>query len=468
MFYPFYQLYLFQLENYESNRFLPLLFKKGYFGSKTELRSRLVWTSKAKLIFGLSMLLVLLPAVWLASFTLLAGLFWLILSLILLPFLFLLTNVLIKPFDILAKRLLAEKAKALLSNRSNLKVIGIAGSYGKTSLKNTLATILSTKLNVLATPESVNTPTGISAWLISSLTPTTDVVIIEMGEHYRGDIDYLCRLFKPEIAILNGINEAHAERLGGLSKAIETLFEILTATDSKTQVFLNADDKNVIDNYQKFSRHRDIAFFGSRSNPKIPIKINKSKFDPQRLAWQANIDNLGEVTIHMLGRYALANVLVSTMIAKSLGLSESEIKRGISQLRPTSHRLEPIKGNGDILIVDDSYNSSPDGAAEAIEVLNRFPDRRKIYITPGIVELGRESQEQHQAIGSSLAKAADLVILIKNSVTPFIAKGLIDAGFDKKKIIWFETAPAAHKSLTKIIKNGDLVMFQNDWGDQYL
>jgi UDP-N-acetylmuramoyl-tripeptide--D-alanyl-D-alanine ligase len=151
-----------------------------------------------------------------------------------------------------------------------------------------------------------------------------------------------------------------------------------------------------------------------------------------------------------------------------LGLSDDEIKRGLIDIKPVEHRLQPIKSEGNVLVIDDSYNANPVGVEEAIRVLGRFDGKRKIYITPGIVESGQKNKEIHTKIGHDLAKVADKVILIKNSATPFIDMGLEEKGFKKEDIIWFDTADEAHKSLGNILKPGDVILFQNDWGDQYL
>lgn len=137
-------------------------------------------------------------------------------------------------------------------------------------------------------------------------------------------------------------------------------------------------------------------------------------------------------------------------------------------VEPIAHRLQPLNGANGVLVIDDSYNGNPEGVREAIEVLAEYHDRRRIFLTPGLVEIGAKSASIHREIGAALAKVANLVILIKNSVTPFIYEGLKSAGFNESGVIWYNTAPEAHQDLGKIIKSGDVVLFQNDWGDNYV
>jgi UDP-N-acetylmuramoyl-tripeptide--D-alanyl-D-alanine ligase len=119
-------------------------------------------------------------------------------------------------------------------------------------------------------------------------------------------------------------------------------------------------------------------------------------------------------------------------------------------------------------VIDDSYNGNPEGVKEAIKLLSQFKDHRKVYLTPGLVEMGHKAEEVHEKIGKQLAKNVDLVLLVRNSVTPFIEKGLMESGFAQDRIIWYATAQEAHSSLDKVLQKGDVILFQNDWGDQYL
>ncbi len=120
------------------------------------------------------------------------------------------------------------------------------------------------------------------------------------------------------------------------------------------------------------------------------------------------------------------------------------------------------------MIIDDSYNGNPDGVREAIKTLGLFKNRKKIYVTPGLVEMGEKSPDIHYNIGVGLTGTADLVVLIKNSVTPNIERGLLKEGFNPKNIIWFDSADVAYKSIKSLAKPGSVVLLQNDWPDNYI
>ncbi len=464
-----YQLYLLQLENYEVLRYLKLLFKKGYFFPSQPLRNKLVLTGKASLILLIASLFWVAGGaflLWETSFFIAS--IWLVFYFLALPFFYSLFLLLLWPLELTVKQYLISKAKKIVEKDKNLKVIGIAGSYGKTTMKNVLESVLSIKIKVLATPKSVNTPVGIARWIIKNQKEKPNVLIIEIGEHYRGDVEYICKIVPPDIAILTGINEAHIERLKDIGNTISTMFEVVENAKENSLVLLNADDVNIKDNYQKYTTGKNIRFYSYLNDELGDIKIKERQFLTNELCWQFSIDEFEKIKVASLGEYILGDVVASVIVAKNFGLSVEQIKKGIFNIKSVEHRLQPIKGQGSVLIIDDSYNSNPDGVEEAIKVLNKFEGRRKLFITPGIVETGNDTAKIHEKIGQSLAKVADLVILVKNSATPFIAKGLKNEGFSEEKIIWFETAQKAHSSLGEILKPNDVILFQNDWGDQYV
>jgi UDP-N-acetylmuramoyl-tripeptide--D-alanyl-D-alanine ligase len=494
------QLYLLQLENYELGRFWKLLFRKGILPKENQ-RQELVWTVKARAFLIFSFLLILSFSglcVWLVNggqikfwylslpaFVILAYL----LSLV--SFVFLgIVEILFLPIEFFAKALVILWAKEKLKKFPDLKIIAIAGSYGKTTMKQVLLEVLGVKFNVAATPSSINTPVGIARWIIRRFDSSLEIAIVEMGEHYCGDVKYLCKITPPDIAVVMGINEAHLERMKTLDNVENTIFEVVSFAKAGAEIYLNANDERVVKNFKKYvwPDHK-LAFYGQRNNES---GIKNYEFNPERLGWDVEVEDLEKVFINLLGEYAIKNADAAIKIAQSLGMTKEEIKKGIANIKPIEHRLEPIKGAGGVLVIDDSYNGNPSGASEAIKVLSRFSNRRKVYITPGLVETGKAAPEVHREIGKQLAQVADVVILIRNSVTGFIEMGIQSAPSraqprdllnienkeisrldalarnGKTQIIWFNTALEAHAALATILKPGDVILFQNDWGDQYI
>ncbi len=444
--------YLLQLENYRLGRFWKLNWNLTPSDPAFKQRQQIVWTAKAKIIFGLAILLALIIAVitcW--NFENIYGSkylciileWWLLLRWF--PTWFLVFAVaILSPLDWAVKKILVARAAARLKTFPNLKIIGITGSYGKTTMKETLATILSERYQVLKTPENINTPIGIARLILNQLNSQTEILIVEMGAYQRGDIRELCAITPPDVAMLTGINEAHLELFGSIANTIEAKFEIVKYAKPQALVVLNEDNNLVKENYHKYVGNRKALWF--KNTHEIPFGL----------------------TVPILGRYISSTISACVIIAKELGLSDDQIMRGIGKIKPIPHRLQRIDSGNGVIVIDDSYNGNPAGVREAIEVLGSFQKERKVYITPGLVEMGEATESVHQEVGRQLAKVADLVILIKNSVTPYIAAGLTAHGFDSSKIIWFDSALKAHADLGQIIKAGDVVMFQNDWPDNYL
>ncbi len=486
---PKYQLYLLQLENYELGRYFKLLLSKGLF-PKPEQRKDLVWTMKARVFFlgalALHILLtILLFSVLSQGFSVLS-IKYLVLSLgfcILLYTLYFIlytfVSILLWPLDFVLKQIIVSRAKSSIFNlQSSIKIIGIAGSYGKTTMKEVLKTVLSTKYSVLSAPESVNTPVGIARFILNEVSDETlnhsanasgtgqdQILIIEMGEHYKGDVKEICKISQPDIAVVTGINESHLERMGSLDKITETIFEVAQNSKPEALVLLNRDDENIEKNFSKF------VLPGQQISQYEVSGIKQKTFNAEDLCWDLTNETVGRFHFGLLGEYGLGIADCAIQVSLALGLTTEQIKTGLETVKPVSHRLQPIKSSGDLLIIDDAYNGNPEGVKEAIKLLSRFTSKRKVYITPGLVEMGSVSKSVHLEIGRQLANVADLVILIKNSVTPWVEEGMqsVNQKISKSEnqIIYFNSAPEAHSALKDILKPGDVVVFQNDWGDQY-
>ncbi len=509
-----YHLYLLQLENYELSRYWRLISKKGLFPPKEPLRKKLVWTIKAKLLFGGAVLadtivtvalltwilivknlisplfsylafpltplaravdesifIIIIIPIWILFTTTFIFLFHRCVTL-LYPLFYTLILVILFPIDHLVKYILITRARKRIASLPHLTIIGIAGSYGKTTMKEVLGIMLAEKFSVVKTPESVNTPVGIARLILKKITKETDVFIVEMGEHYRGDIAYLCRIAPPSIAIITGINEAHLERLQTMERAVATIFEIIQGSSRDSVIVLNADDELAQKHYKQYAKGRETLFYSSVNHPLAPYHGTNIRFDENgggiTFTLREGGRTLGEFTVPFLGRYIIGDITSAWMIGRRLGMTDAELARGVKDIRPIPHRLELMRGERGVLIIDDSYNGNPAGVREAISTLAEFSGRRKVYITPGLVELGERSRETHREIGKNLSKVADLVILIQTSAAPFIAEGLVKNGFPKHAIHWYKTAPEAHAALQSLLKENDVVLFQNDWGDNYV
>ncbi len=457
-----YQLYLLHLENYEIRRYFRILARKGYFVSKVPLRKRKInWTKKISAIFSFAIIATIVGFILFLKISIVLAVIWFVIALLIFPLFYIIGLLIMLPFDLLAKAMIMNKAKNLVAKNQKIKIIGIAGSYGKTTMKNVLAKILAEKFSVEPTPGNVNTPVGTASWYLKNNKENTDYLLIEFGEEYPRDNEKIARIFPLNIVIITGINEAHFERFKNIEITAKTIFEAVTFSKPDANIFLNSDDKNILDYQHKFVGDKKVTLYGRKN-------INNAKFDDDKLCWDAEITGFGKVSSPILGKYILSDIDAAVKIGKSLGLTDDEIKKGLAKITPIKHRLEPIAGANGVLVIDDTYNGNPEGIKEAVDLLALFKTKRKIFLTPGMVEAGSRSVEIHKAIGEQLAGVADLVLLIKTSSTSDILEGLKSKKFPEEKIIWFETAQEAHESLKNILKKDDVILFQNDWPDLYL
>src|SRR3989339_39112 len=465
-----YQLYLLQLESYDLRRFWPSLWRQGL--RAREMRKSLAWTIKMKSIAAVSTLLYVIAILFIIYISLLfnpSGIVFTFIALAAILLGWCLFGVwacgaviALQPLDYVLKRRIIKAARQKMKQHPQVKIIGIAGSYGKTTMKEIIATILSQHYQVLKTEANKNTPLGIAQVILEKLTPEVQIFIVEMGAYQRGDIKDLCSVACPHISILTGINESHLERFGNMENTIAAKFEIITGARTEAAVLLNADDELISKHYQDYVQDKQVSFYSAYNDKRCDYRVIDRRFIPETLVQCADImhkiDSLGAVKTPLLGEYIFGDIIAAIIVARQLQMPTEEIRHGIAALQPIPHRLQPIRGQNDILVIDDSYNGSAHGVEEAIRVLERFKNRRILFVTPGLVETGERARSLHCHIGKRLARAVNLVILIQNSVTPYIAQGLLDAGFAKDNILYFKTALEAHREIQKLTKKNDVVL----------
>lgn len=337
--------------------------------------------------------------------------------------------------------------------------IGIAGSFGKTTMREILKTVLSEGKKVAAPPHSYNTPLGIS-WFADTLTGAEEILIFEFGEYYPGDVRKLCNLTRPSMGIITGINEAHLEKFKSLERTTATIYEL--ADDLGVRyMYVNGESKRARDRVR--AGH---TVYSREGVGEWKIENPKTGLTGTSFTLTKNSVKL-ELTSGLLGLHQIGPLAAACDIALNLGLSPAEVRSGIGRTMPFSHRLEPKTDHAGVVTLDDSYNGNPDGVQAAIEFLASLKVRRRWYVTPGLVEMGTRMEKVHREIGRSLAKAGiEKIVLIRNSVTSFIEEGLREEGY-KGDIVWFDDALAAFAALPHLTVKGDVVLLQNDWPDQY-
>ena len=377
-------------------------------------------------------------------------------------YLLLLVNVINKPVEKYVYYSFKRKALKKLHSMNNLDVVGITGSYGKTSSKNIVSDILNIKLNALPTPRNLNTPYGLIMTINNHLTKFDDIMIAEMGAYKIGEIKELCDLVKPKYGILTKIGVAHLETFGSEENIVKAKFELIEELPQDGVAILNKDDD------------KQVKYKIKNKCKKIWIGIDK-KCDYQ--AKNIKMNNLGstfEVEINkknikfetkLLGMANIYNILSGIALGIHFGLSTEELQRAVKGVKQVEHRLE-LKPNGNITYIDDAYNSNPVGSKMAVEVLGMMPGT-KVIVTPGMIELGEKQYEYNKLFGEYIADVCDYTILVGEKQTKPIYDGLMSKKYDKNKIYIINDVKEAFVIVNKMKKKQIYVLLENDLPDLF-
>lgn len=456
-------IYIYQLENYDKKRFLFFAYKNINWLNFSK-RGKLDWTIRSGLIFILCGLLIISLAAIIFYFNgLPLLLIFALFCFMFLPIIVVAADILISPLVLFQKNRIVNQAKKIIQNgkRNGLITIGIAGSFGKTGMKNVLVNILGEKYKVFIFPGNINTDIGISRYLIKHQLEAgkANVLVSEMGAYKKGDIKKLCDIVSPDYSITTAIGEAHLERFGSLKNIVSTKFELANA--SKKKIFLNIRDEN-IKKYFSSEIDNNIEIIKVHGNKEVKNIKYLENFSGISFEYKGVIFNT-----KIAANYIIDFSIIAFKIADELKLNILEMKAGLEKTDFVPHRLEVIKNKElNRIIIDDSYNGNYAGFLAGLDILNRARGR-KIVLTPGIVELGeKRSKEIHSRLAEKYIKNADLTLLIKNKNTNFIVDKFRKSGYNNFKI--YKTAKEAHNDLANILKNGDTIIFQNDITDNYL
>lgn len=366
------------------------------------------------------------------------------------------------PIEKLIANSYTRRAKKKLEKFENIKVIGITGSYGKTSVKNILSTILSEKFKVCPTPASYNTPLGLAKTILSNLTEKDDVFIAEMGAKQIGDINELCAMVKPQIGIITGVGNQHLLTFGSVDNIVKTKSELAEfITKNGGEIYINTDGDLAKKIYEKYPNSKAVSL---ENNVFSVSDITTGK---DGSSFVLTIDGKSKKckTI-LLGQHNISNIILACSVAYDLGLTLDEIASGVEKLHSVAHRLEIIKSSSTYTIIDNSYNSSVQGSEASIDVLSKF-EGKKFVITPGLVELGSEQFNANFEFGRTMAKVCDYVIIDSTINFDAINAGLIFAGFDEEHILRAGSLSQAVMVLNTLVEADDVVLFENDLPDNY-
>jgi UDP-N-acetylmuramoyl-tripeptide--D-alanyl-D-alanine ligase len=345
-------------------------------------------------------------------------------------------------------------------------VVGITGSYGKTSTKFFTAHLLESRYRVLMTPESYNTAMGICRVIRGQLGPEHEVFVVELAENEKGGFEHLLSLVPCSISIVTSVGLQHLEEFGSEAAIRRVMKEFVSMPESGSTIVLNGDDPVLAEIGSVQGKRILRASAGGSLSSDLHAEDIVMNVDGLSFDIVMSQDERFACHTMLLGRHNVENILLAVAVARELGVSWNAIQDRIATLQAPPHRLQMMTGAGGVRIIDDAFNSNPAGFAMAMEVLAAFPSRR-VLVTPGLVSLGDAEDAENIEAGRRAAGAADTVILVGPKKTRPVREGLLSAGFPETSILTARSLEEVTGLMRSLLRPGDTVMFENDLPDTY-
>ncbi len=365
-----------------------------------------------------------------------------------------------KPIEKLIAKKYVREAKRILRSNPSLTTVGVTGSYGKTGTKFILKGLLEEGLNVTATPGSFNTPMGVVRTVREHLRPETEVFICEMGAKRRGDIKEICDIAAPQIGVITSVGPQHLDTFGSVQTVADTKFEL---ADAAAEVFLNYDNEMI----RARGGSYNTTSYGT--TPDCDVYAENISYGSFGAKFDVICDGKEiPLSTRLLGRHNVLNITAGVAVAKRLGLSDRAITYAVSRLAPTEHRLELKPFINGSLMIDDAYNANPEGSVEAVNVLASFEGRKKIIVTPGLVELGDREYEYNYNLGLAAAQKCDIIILVGQLRSVPLHDALIASNFSEENVFVVSSFAEAMEKLRAVADEKSVVLIENDLPDNYL
>ncbi len=367
-------------------------------------------------------------------------------------------------------QLVIARAVAQLRTHKLMTVIGITGSYGKTTTKEFLATILSRKYKVLKTEASKNSPIAIAETVLKGLRPDTQVFIVEMGAYKRGEIRVMANMVRPQVGIVTAINAQHQDLFGSLDTTMRAKYELIQGLQGKRIAIINADNA--------FTRH-----MGERAKQekytvwwyttRMEQEQDKDLFEVQDIEVdEASVTatlfyrkRTFRLTARVLGAHQLSNILAAVAGAVAAGMGVADAVKAASRIKPFPKTMEPVKGIHGALFIDDTFNNNPDAVKAAIDFLRRTKGRKILVFQP-MIELGKYAAESHREVGREAARVCDDILLTNENYYEHFLSGAREAGGGDKVRILSDRQTASY--IDKMVKKGDMVLFKGKESERIL
>lgn len=376
-----------------------------------------------------------------------------------------LSNWLLAPVEKHINKKYYNDAARILASMPDLKIIGITGSYGKTSTKHYLHRILSEKYDVLMTPGSFNTTLGVIRTIREYLKPYNEVFIVEMGAKQQGDIKEICDLVNPQMGIVTAVGEQHLESFKTIENVQSTKFELIDA--------LPIDGVGVVNDDFPFVANRNVknvecVRYAVNEIANVAYSAKDIVYDETGTRFTI-VGEGKELSLHtrLVGECNISNLIAAVIIALRLDVPGEKIRYAVEKIEQVEHRLNLKRTPGGITIIDDAFNSNPTGSKMAMDVLSRFNKGKRIVITPGMIELGEKQFELNEALGLKIAECTDVAIIVGEYNKEALLSGIKQGNMNNENVHAVSSFNEAQRVLASFAKAGDTVLYENDLPDTF-
>ena len=376
-------------------------------------------------------------------------------------------DMILMPVERLINRHYVNDAKRILKSVRGLRVVGITGSYGKTSTKHYLTHILSEEYDVLMTPGSYNTPMGVVRTIREMMKPYTQIFVCEMGAKQTGDIKEICDIVNPEMGIVTAVGPMHLESFKTIDNVRNTKFELVDSLPSTGVAVINNDFPEIAG---REVTNTEAIRYGVTNPQDCDYKAENVSYTPEGTTFTVSGPDgfKMEVGTRLLGECNVSDLLAAIIIALRLGVGTDKIRYAISTIEQVEHRLSIRKTPGGVTVIDDAFNSNPAGSRMAVEVLAQFNKTgKRIIVTPGMIELGSEQERLNMELGKQIGLHVDIAIIVGRYNRESLVKGIMATEFNKENLYEVGSFNEAQEVLGRIMRNGDTVLYENDLPDTF-
>ena len=322
----------------------------------------------------------------------------------------------------IVKRMWIRRATTLRAAIHPKHVIGVTGSYGKTSTTTFLETILATKWPVFKPRGGTNINAAIAEQILARLDPDHELLVIEMGAYQDGEIARICEMVKPDIGIWTAVNEQHLGLFGSIEGTMRAKYELIAALPKNGVAIINGDDERVVSKTAAWPGRKVVFSQKARS---ADIYASDIQVESERLCFTVHFGGKQQpFVVNLIGAHNVGNLLAAIAGALEAGMTVSEIAAAARRIRPLEGTFNISPGMNGTVLIDSTFSSNPAGVCAALAYLRIFEDKRKVMVFPGIIELGQASDRIHVELGQAIAETCDFLVIPNDDFVAPLLEGV--------------------------------------------